>query len=173
MADASNRLVVIGYGNPGRLDDALGPAVAEVLAGMSLAGVSVLSDYQLNVEDAAAIAEHDAVVFVDAALSGPEPFTFQRITPAVGAEFSTHAVEPGELLALSRDLFGADRPGYVLAIRGYDFDEFGERLSRRALANMAAAIQFLVALLRRRDLRDPIWVAAAADEPQQARERDG
>ena len=50
------RILVIGYGNPGRLDDGLGPAVASAMEEFNLPGVSVDSNYQLTVEDAASAA---------------------------------------------------------------------------------------------------------------------
>ena len=71
------KVLVIGYGNPGRLDDGLGPALAAAIESAAPAGVTVDADYQLTVEDAAAVAEHDVVVFADAAVDGPEPFYFR------------------------------------------------------------------------------------------------
>jgi hydrogenase maturation protease len=150
------RVLAIGYGNPGRLDDGLGPAMADALEALSLPGVEVLADYQLTVEDAAAVAGHDAVVFVDAAVTGPEPFSFRRVTaeerPTVG--FTSHSLDPATLLGLARQLFSAHAEGYVLAIRGYEFDEFGERLSARARHNLDAALAFLVPPLREGRLPD-------------------
>ncbi|MCU0727503.1 MAG: hydrogenase maturation protease, partial [Planctomycetes bacterium] len=70
------RVLLIGFGNPGRRDDGLGPAVAQAVEGWGIPGVTVESDYQLHVEDAAAVSEHDAVIFADAAAAGPEPFAF-------------------------------------------------------------------------------------------------
>ena len=42
--------LVIGYGNPGRRDDGLGPSFADILAAEGIPGVDVDSDYQLTVE---------------------------------------------------------------------------------------------------------------------------
>ena len=67
-----------------------------------LAGVTVDSDYQLTVEDAAAVAQHDVVVFADAATAGPEPFCFERIEPQPALSFSSHSVEPPAVLALAK-----------------------------------------------------------------------
>jgi len=140
---------VIGYGNPGRLDDGLGPALAERLARRRIPGVTVDADYQLTVEDAAAVAAHGAVVFADASVDGAEPFFFRAVEPAgAGPSFSSHSVEPAEVLGMARALFGARTRGYALGIRGYAFDEFGERLSERAEANLAAALRFLAPRLR-------------------------
>lgn len=150
MTQAVVRLLVIGYGNPGRLDDGLGPALAEALELEGLDGVTVESDYQLTVEDAEAVARHDAVVFVDASVDGAVPFALHAVAPTAGTplHFSSHHLEPPDVLALARDLFGAAVPGYTLGIRGYAFDEFGEGLSPDAEANLAAALEYMLPLLR-------------------------
>lgn len=156
MAPQSSKVLVIGYGNPGRRDDGLGPALAAALEALNLPGVTVDSDYQLTVEDAAAVAQHEVVVFADADLAAPEPFWFRKIepgrsaTPSSGLEvsFSSHSVQPDSVLALAQELFGARTEGYVLGIRGYEFDEFGEALSQRAQVNLAAALQFIQSVLR-------------------------
>ncbi len=147
----SCRLLLIGYGNPGRLDDGLGPALAKEVEELNLPGVTVDSDYQLTVEDAAQVAEHDVVVFADAAVSGAEPFCFRRIEPKTEVSFSSHEVDPQAVLGLAQDLFGARTLGYVLAIRGYEFNEFGESLSFRARVNLEAALRFVNTALRERD----------------------
>jgi hydrogenase maturation protease len=144
---ARGRVLVIGYGNPGRLDDGLGPRLVEALAGQAPAHVTTFADYSLQVEHAAAVAEHDVVVFADAAVGGPAPFSFERIEPRSGADFTTHSVSPTALLALAGEHFGKWPTGYVLGIRGCDFDEFGERLSATAIANLAAASAFLLGWL--------------------------
>jgi hydrogenase maturation protease len=138
-----NRILIIGYGNPGRQDDGLGPACAEAVQAMALPDVTVDSDYQLTVEDAAMVAAHERVVFVDAAVSGAGPFAWQKVLPTEAASFTTHSVEPGAVVTLARDLFGWIPKAYVLAIRGYQFNEFGEGLSEAARENLAAALAFL------------------------------
>jgi len=154
MSSAARRVLLIGFGNPGRLDDGLGPALAAEIERLELDDVTVDSDYQLTVEDAAAVAEHDVVVFADAAVDGPEPFSFERLEPESHLSFSSHDVEPPAVLALARDLFGARTPGFMLGIRGYEFDEFGERLSNRAQANLASALKFIEPVLRDGSLCD-------------------
>lgn len=146
------KILVIGYGNPGRLDDGLGPALAERLAQADLPdGVTIDSDYQLNVEDAQAIAAHDVVVLADAATSGPEPFSFTRLLPSPDTlSFSTHSVTPAEALGLAVQLFGAgDVEAWLLGIRGYEFNEFGERLCEAAQANLDQAVAALTEMIRK------------------------
>ena len=142
-------MLLIGYGNPGRLDDGLGPALAESVRRMGCHRVTVESCYQLAVEHAEQVAHHDVTIFADADLNGPEPFRFERLEPDTGTAFSTHSVAPAAILGLARDLFNATTVGYILGIRGYDFDDFGEGLSPRARGNLAAAVAFLESALQR------------------------
>lgn len=144
----ANRVLIIGYGNPGRLDDGLGPAFAAALQELNLPGVTVDSDYQLTVEDAEQAAHYDAIIFVDAAVRGPEPFALRAVKPTSEASFSTHSVEPGAVLTLAEQLFGGRPAAYALAIRGYAFNGFGEQLTPAAHRNLAAALSFMQDSLR-------------------------
>lgn len=140
------KVLVIGYGNPGRGDDGLGPALAQFAAGLDRAGVAAEIDYQLNVEHAARLPEFDAVVFADAAVTGPEPFFFEEMgaEPPPAASFTTHRLGPAEVVALARTLYGCPARAFVLGVRGYAFDEFMEGLSEAAQRNLEAAQSFLV-----------------------------
>jgi hydrogenase maturation protease len=143
------RVLVLCYGNPGRLDDGLGPALGAALEEHVLPGVTVDIDYQLTVEDAALAAEHDVVIFADAAVRGPAPFFFRPVPAAAQATvaFSSHGAEPAQVLALARELTGREPAGYALGIRGEAFDDFGESLSPSATDNLAAALRFVLPLL--------------------------
>lgn len=141
---ALKKLLFIGYGNPGRLDDGLGPALAARLEESPFAGMTVDSNYQLSVEDAAAVAEHEIVVFADASLDGSEPFELKEIFPRPELSHTTHVIAPEAVLALAEEVFGRSPRAFLLSIRGYEFDEFGERLSDRAKDNLEAARKYLV-----------------------------
>ena len=54
-------------------------------------------------------------------------------------------------MALARKLFNAGTKGYILGIRGYEFNEFREALSQGAQANLAAAVEFLANVLGERN----------------------
>lgn len=156
-------VLVYGYGNPGRLDDGLGPALIRQLAARGVGDrVTFESAYQLQIEDAALVAEHGLVVFADADAAGPEPFELRRLEPRPAAAFSTHSVAPEAVLALAREHFLADTVGYVLGIRGYDFDDFGEELSPGAQRNLAAAADYMCRALRDGSLARP----ASSAEPE-------
>ena len=142
-------VLLIGYGNPGRLDDGLGPALAKAVEQLDLPRVTVDADYQLTVEDAADVAKYDVVIFADADTTGPEPFRVKRIEAGVGhLSFSSHSASPQDVLSLARELFNAEPAGYILGIRGYKFNEFGERLTGKARENLAAAVAYVEAAVR-------------------------
>ena len=147
-------VLLIGYGNPGRLDDGLGPQLAADLDKRGIPGLTVDSDYQLTVEDADSVARHEVTVFADAAVTGSEPFYFRRLAPGGTVGFGSHSVEPAEVLALSQTLFNRLPEAYVLGIRGYDFNEFGEGLSGRARANLKEAAVFIERVIRTGDFAD-------------------
>jgi len=148
MSTAIPRVLLIGYGNPGRLDDGLGPALAEAVEGWGLPHVTVETDYQLTVENSAAVAEHDVVIFADAAVDGLPPFRFRRLSPRAEVSFSSHSLSPAAVLGLAHELFGAATEGYLLGVRGYAFNEFEQSLSEPAKANLGEALRFLERLLR-------------------------
>ncbi len=147
----SSRVLVIGFGNPGRLDDGLGPALAAELEVLNLSDVTVDANYQLTVEDSDAVKDHDVVIFADASVDCREPFEFYPILPEAKTHFSSHFLAPEDVLGLAQDAFSARTRGFVLAIRGYEFNEFGERLSQQAATNLQAAKQFLVDRIQKRD----------------------
>ena len=146
-----SEILVFGYGNQGRLDDGLGPAFAEVLQERRCPKVSVESDYQLNVEDAAMTASHRIVLFVDAAVKGPEPFFIRKVEAKPHLSFTSHSLDPASVLSLAAELFGASVNGYTIGIRGYDFNEFGEKLSGKAQMNLEATLDFLLPVLEEMD----------------------
>jgi|SaaInl7_200m_RNA_FD_contig_51_1377821_length_1470_multi_8_in_0_out_0_3 hydrogenase maturation protease len=159
---ANGNLLVLCYGNPGRLDDGLGPAFGEALEHENLAGVTVDIDYQLTVEDAVTAAAHDAVLFVDAAVRGKAPFFLHEVTPRAYLGFTSHGTEPEQVLDLAAGLAGTAPQGFAMGIRGYEFDEFGETLSAGAVANLAAALQFMVPMILRHELSTAAMVVGGS-----------
>jgi hydrogenase maturation protease len=144
--EISKPLLIYGYGNPGRQDDGLGVALVEQLEAWaqaeSIVGLVFDTNYQLNAEDALGVAGSRAVVFVDAAREGTEPFAFHPLEPRGEISFSTHAMSPESVLALAAELYGARPPAWILAIRGHAWEP-NEPPTAAALANLAAACEFL------------------------------
>ena len=137
-----NNIYIYGFGNPGRQDDGLGPAIIDKLEQDNIAGIITDSNYQLNIEDAHNISVSDTVIFVDASMDAEEPFTFKRIKPANEISFTTHSISPESVLALAKDIYNKDIEAYVLAIRGYEW-EFNKEFSPGAVKNFNEAYLFL------------------------------
>jgi len=137
-------LLVFGWGNASRGDDALGPLFVERLRS-ALAGradVALLDDYQLMVEHALDLVGRERVLFVDASLDATPPFEARRLQAAADPSLSSHALSPRALMQVYRDVHGQDPPPCtLLAIRGERF-ELGAAPTEAALANLAAALQW-------------------------------
>jgi len=142
------RILVLGYGNPGRQDDGLGPATAGALSRMGWRNLTTIDDYQLNIEDALDIAAHDVVWFVDAAKTGNAPFSVQDVHPSATMEFTSHLLGPAALLAIAQGYCQCAPPAFLLAIRGYEF-EFVERLTPGGKNNLRAALSMLASSIAR------------------------
>ena len=136
-------VLVVGFGNPAREDDGIGPSIAERVEALGLEDVTVDIDYQLSVDHGKDASDHDVVVFVDASASGAEPFTFERVAPERQVSFSSHSVSPEGVLGLAEELFGARPHGYVLGVRGYSFEMFRGVMTERALDNLEEAFEYL------------------------------
>jgi len=144
------RVLIFGYGNPARGDDALGPLLLErvearrfqpPLAGLDL---ECLTDFQLQIEHALDLIDRDLVIFVDAHTRCSPPCTVQRVEPRADVSHTTHALSPAALLQVFQTIHqGLALPScFVLSIRGYRF-ELGEPLSPEAEAHLIAAGQQL------------------------------
>ncbi len=135
MADPGE-LLVIGYGNPGRGDDGLGPEFARRLAALAEPGVRVEIDYQLTVDHALMVAGVDRVLFVDAAMGLAEPCRLRRLSPDPLAALDSHSLSAEAVLALAEILYDRRPDGFQLAIQGEQFGEVSEVLSPAAERNL-------------------------------------
>jgi hydrogenase maturation protease len=143
-------LLVIGYGNELRGDDAAGPRAAAAVDKLRLIRVRVLLRHQLTPELAEELAAAQAVIFVDATL---EPAPGVRVlpleanlTPPSQPPAITHAASPSGLLALSRELYGRSPSGWIVSIPGQNFD-FSELLSPLAETGVKLAVEQIRKLL--------------------------
>jgi hydrogenase maturation protease len=140
------KILVYGYGNPGRQDDGLGISLAEELeklfAGNPRVNLQTDTNYQLNLEDAANIAEYDIVIFADASTEDIADFRFESLKPSGKNEFTLHAVSPAYVLYLSEQMFGHVPKAYLMHIRGYAWEFMGE-MSEKARSNLKMATGFI------------------------------
>ena len=146
------RVLVVGFGNPIRGDDALGPLVAERLAEELSTGrwpaadVEVLVRHSLTPELASDLAGVARVVFLDAAVDGPVGTVVCRsVAPqAAGSVPDPHCSDVAALLALTRQLSGRVPDAYLVSVRGVCFDFADRRLS----PSVAAAIDRVAETVR-------------------------
>lgn len=135
------KLLIFGYGNPGRGDDALGTLLIERLAQLELEGVTCLVDMQLLIEHASDLTGFDQILFVDADISCGEPFEFSAVHAEKDSSYTSHTLTPAALLFVYLQIYQhAAPPAFLLRIRGYHF-ELGDTLSARAGVNLEAAIK--------------------------------
>ncbi|MES9846174.1 MAG: hydrogenase maturation protease [Candidatus Sedimenticola sp. 6PFRAG5] len=150
-------VVVIGYGNPSRGDDALGPEFIERIETCRDKGelpptFDTLTDFQLQIEHALDLQERQLVLFVDAGISATPPFEFTELRPMRDQSHSTHAISPAAVLEVFSRINGeSPPPAFLLTIPGYGF-ELGSPLSPESQNHLLAAIDLLKQLLRKPDV---------------------
>jgi len=141
------KILIYGYGNPGRKDDGLGSVFVDLLKkwldSERIKNVELENDYQLNIEDALTISEKDLVVFVDASIENIDDYCLTRVEAEDSKiEFSMHAVSASFILDMSNQLYDKDPETYLLHIKGYEWD-YKEELTDKATINLNKALNFI------------------------------
>lgn len=152
------KILVYGYGNPGRQDDGLGiQLVNELETWAREKGIDQVcfdTNYQLNIEDAEIISNYDMVIFADASVE--EMASGVALTSVSGENeltFTTHAASPGYIVHLCRKLFEKVPKAYLLHLKGYEW-EFKEGLSHKAQVNLGEAKVMMKEILSKPDAID-------------------
>ena len=142
--------LIYGYGNLGRQDDGLGILLSQELeAWVSKQGFPDFefeNNYQLNIEDAAAIANKDLVIFADASKEEIDDFCLSLVDGRKELSFTTHAASPGYIVQLCNKLFQKEPLVLLLHIKGYEW-AFQEGLSEKARENLDQALEYMKTLL--------------------------
>lgn len=142
-------LLVIGYGNPLRVDDGVGWQVGQQLAHeLSSDDISVIVVHQLTPELAEPIGRARLVIFVDACEGdAPGQVTCQVIEPAVETALTfSHDVNPPVLLAMALALYGACPTAVLVSVAGHDFG-YGVGLSHVVHAALPEVVRRVRAIL--------------------------
>ena len=139
-------ILVLGWGNLSRGDDALGPlfvaGLQERLAPGLSPQVEFLDDYQLQVEHALDLVGRRHVLFVDASLDCTAPFEARPIHARRDTSYTSHALSPEALLQVYEDMQShASPPATLLALRGEVFG-LGEPLSAVAKDHLQAGLEW-------------------------------
>ncbi|HLP81652.1 MAG TPA: hydrogenase maturation protease [Nitrosomonas sp.] len=137
------KLLLFGYGNPGRGDDSLGPLLVESIQQLSFLHIVKLVDMQLLIEHATDLTGFEQILFVDADVSCEAPFEFSTITAEKDSSYTSHRLSPAALLFIYEHIYRCNAPpSCLLRIRGYHF-ELGSNLSTQAHANLHAALRYV------------------------------
>lgn len=166
------RVLVIGYGNPLRSDDALGWRVAEALSEVAISrpattDLEIVTCQQLNPELAEPISRAHLAIFVDAAIPAateqaagyPGARNGDASSQVPGAiiecdleptcqspQCFSHDLTPSTLLACAGELFGSCPKGKLFSVVGADFG-MGESLSAPVAAVIPELVHRIEALL--------------------------
>jgi len=140
------KILVYGYGNPGRQDDGLGILFVDVIEKWAnkkkIKNLYFDSNYQLNIEDAINISKFDIVIFVDASKNIKKSFSIKKINPQQIESITTHNITPENVLFLSKELYGKEPKTYLITIKGYRW-EINKKLSKKAQKNLLLSLNYI------------------------------
>ena len=164
MEEKKGAVLVIGYGNPYCHDDGVGLYIVNALrkhwgeqelgadddgldgVGHSRDGVVL---HQLLPEIAPLIAKYQTVVFVDAHTGGiPDEVRVVTVEEEYGFHAVTHHMSPGMVLSLVHRARGGAPSGYLVSVKGDDFD-FGFGLTEACRRRAETAVSKILDLIGR------------------------
>lgn len=139
------KILVYGYGNPGREDDGLGILFTEKLkkwiCQKKIKNIYVDSNYQLNIEDTFEVSKFDVVFFVDASKIIKTEFKIKKLNlkrNKFSNFYTTHKLLPENILFLSDELFRKQPDVYLITIKGYKWG-LSEIPSKKGMRNLNLA----------------------------------
>ena len=150
-------ILVIGFGNLLRGDDAIGCHAAHALEEhfRDDPQVEVIAAQQLTPEMADDLARNEFVLFLDASY-GEQPGTIRQaaLSPESGPGGFSHHLTPSSLLAAAGQLYGDSPLAMTITMAGWSF-ELGNKLSPGAKSCMPELIRRakdIIASHRRREV---------------------
>ena len=167
QSSGKQHILVIGYGNVYCRDDGVGHYVINALRkrmgvrelqpdedGMDELGkdFDTLLVHQLVPEIASVAAHYHTVVFLDAHTGIiPEEIRVVPVKEEYAFHAVTHHMSPGMLLAMARKVEGTAPPGYLVSIKGNDFN-FGLGLTDACRTRADASIQKILDLIQTQEM---------------------
>ena len=136
-------VLILGYGNTLRGDDALGIHAAHALHDFYCTdgGVRVLATSQLTFDLAEDISQAQLILFIDAAVAGlPGDIHSEEILPADEKVRFTHHWTPRTLLMLTKQLYGTT-PAAVSLTMAVGTSEVGVGLSKEVQSNLPELLE--------------------------------
>jgi len=150
VASQLNRpILLIGYGNTLRRDDALGRRAAEMVESWRLPGLRCLSVTQLTPELAEPLSSARTAIFVDIRLSdADDTVRVEPIGPAIDRGGpTTHFGDPAGLLSMALAVYGRCPDAWVVSAPAADLG-FGDALSPVGERGLAEALDAIARLVR-------------------------
>jgi hydrogenase maturation protease len=143
-----SKVLVVGYGNTLRGDDAAGVKAAELIA-QCHPEFEYIYLHQLVPELAEQIGEYDIIFFIDAQKDISQP-NAQLVVPSVGTDQPrTHFVSPESLLSLSQQLYQrTPSKAYIIGIPASQF-EFSEELSAQTAQGVIDCVTLVEQIIRK------------------------
>lgn len=139
VSNQTKKTLLIGIGNDGRSDDALGWRFVDSFTS-NKDQFTVEYRYQLQIEDALLISEYEKVIFVDASRKTyKKGWQFYKCIPVHQETFTSHSLNPETVLWLAGYLFNHSPEAYMMAIEGAHW-ELRHGLSELAKRNLENAL---------------------------------
>jgi hydrogenase maturation protease len=138
-------VLVMGFGNPTRGDDAAGWEVARRLEAREIPGVETRTSQQLNVELIEEWGSYERILLIDADPQGRQ-VRIEKVDPKANASSSTHHLSPESLLQLSRILYDSSPQVFLCRVpaQSFEFTESFSPATRQALDEaVEAALQWI------------------------------
>jgi hydrogenase maturation protease len=161
-------VLIFAIGNESRGDDALAPLLLRKVEqwlqaeGMDEAKFELIEAFQLQIENTLDMQGRELILFIDAGIATPVPFSFIRAEASATPNLFSHALTPDSLLALHAQIHHEAAPAaFILCLRGEQF-ELGAALSVAAAGRMNQALGFVQELLQQADLQT--WEARTENE---------
>jgi hydrogenase maturation protease len=150
------RILLIGFGNTLRRDDALGCLIADKVSTWQLPGVRAIAVTQLTPELAALVADATMVIFVDArAESTACEVRAEPVEPQQDGSLALgHGMSPQFLLGLSQAALERCPRSWLVSVPAANLS-VGEGLTPQAEQGMREAIETIERLIARDRLCEP------------------
>lgn len=155
----TQKILIYGYGNPGRQDDGLGNVFVDRFKDWceenKLNNFEFDSNYQLNIEESEILTNYDIVLFIDASIEEHiDNFELTLVDEKNELSFTSHAASPSYIYMLGKKLFGKVATTYLLHIKGYSF-EFLSGMTNEAENNLREALSYIQdAFIKKVDLAE-------------------
>jgi len=147
---------IIGYGNPQRRDDGIGPYAVTKLREIlnHKEGIHFYALHQLEPDLAFELRDATLIIFVDAAMNELRGgWEWTRVEPELRSlSYLTHHINPAFLVGLLQSLYNENPEAWMISVQGEDFD-IGEGLTKEVEDRVFEVVAEIVKFLDRDLLR--------------------